>query len=47
MILYLEPSQEFSIYDNYDDRSSRTYENVNSEECLNQLRQELSSGCQY
>ena len=46
LIFHLELAEQFSEYDDDDGRSSRTYQNVNDEECFNQLHQELCSTCQ-
>ena len=41
-MFYLDVAQQFSIYDNDDGCSSRTHQNVNDEECFNQLCSECS-----
>ncbi|CAF4865501.1 unnamed protein product, partial [Rotaria socialis] len=38
-------AQQFSTYDNDDGRSSRACQDVEDEECFNQLRVELTSEC--
>jgi len=43
----LEFGQQFSAYDIDDGRSSRACQDVNDEECFNQLHEELSSECLY
>ncbi|CAF1253957.1 unnamed protein product [Rotaria sp. Silwood1] len=43
IIFSLEVAQQFSTYDNDDGRSSRACQDVEDEECFNQLREELCS----
>jgi len=43
----LELGQQFSSYDNDDGRSSRACQDVDDEECFNQLHEELCSECLY
>lgn len=45
--LLLEVANQFSNYDNDDGRSSRACQDVEDEECFNQLRVELTSECEY
>ena len=45
--LLLELANQFSNYDNDDGRSSRACQDVEDEECFNQLRVELTSECEY
>lgn len=40
-------AQQFRTYDNDDGRSSRACQDVEDEECFNQLREELTSQCSY
>ena len=41
----LELAEQFRQYDNDDGRSSRDYQNVNDEQCFNQLCDEFCSEC--
>jgi hypothetical protein len=47
LIFSLELAEQFQVYDNDDGRSSRAYQNMNDEECFNQLCNELYSQCKY
>jgi hypothetical protein len=45
--MYLGLGKQLSTYDNDDGRSSRACQDVDDEECFNQLREELCSQCLY
>lgn len=47
LLISLELAQQFSKYDGDDGRSLHTDQNLNDENCFNQLRQELCSTREY